>query len=90
MSCARLIIQIGGFAASPPSTFGGYMKIKAKLKKFSDVLVDLVKVIFVTFVIGRFITPDIISEKEALAGAIIAHLILLLAIIMIPEEENKK
>lgn len=66
------------------------MKINAKLKRLSDVFIDLSKVIFITFVIGRFVTPDVISEKEALAGAIMAHLILLLAIILIPEKEADK
>ena len=66
------------------------MKIKAKLKKLSNVLIDLMKVIFITFVIGRFVTPGIISDQAAIMGCIIAIIMLTFAIIMTPEEEMKK
>jgi hypothetical protein len=65
------------------------MKGKAKLKKLSDVLIDLAKVVFITFVIGHFISPNVISCESAIVAGVLATAILTLAIIVIPEEEKK-
>lgn len=65
------------------------MKIKAKLKKLSDVLIDLAKVIVITFVIGHFISPDVINARTAFYASIIGITILTVGIIMIPEEKEK-
>jgi hypothetical protein len=46
---------------------------KNKRKRLSDVFIDLVRIIFATFVIGYFVSPDIIKDVQALIAGLIAY-----------------
>ncbi len=65
------------------------MKITAKLKKLSDVFIDIAKVTFITFVISHFISPNVISLNTANIAGAASIAVFAIAIIIIPEEEKK-